>query len=218
MSHYEIGEWADYVRGLVQAERANEMSEHLLACDGCRDDRDLLASVALRMQSDLQYEVPEFAVRYARALFAVNATPRKTLLQKITGHLVFDTLQDAALAGARSCGSSMRHALYEAGDYSVDLRLEEEKPSGRMSMIGQLALRSQTPNSLSGLPILLMSGREVLAQAISNEFGEFQMDYEPKQRLKLQVPIEQQRERIELQLGSLVPRTQKKARRRQGTW
>jgi hypothetical protein len=186
------------------------MSAHLLECSECRGEHDLLAKFAIRMQADRQYQVPEYALRNVRALFAQKAQAKKSVLQKLVGHLVFDSLQEPAMAGARSYAQGMRHALYEAGDYSVDLRLEEHPGSTRMNMVGQLAVRSDAANSLNGVPIVLMSGREILAEAVSNEFGEFQLDYEPKRQLKLHVPIQQRRERIELQLGSLVPKTRKR--------
>jgi hypothetical protein len=211
VSHYEITRWIDYVRGLANTTDQREMSAHLVECSSCRDEHDLLARLVIRMQADLQYQVPEYALRNVRALFAAKAQAKKTVLQKLVGHLVFDSLQRPALAGARSNAHGMRHALYEAGDYSVDLRLEEHASSTRMNMVGQLTVRSQTISSLDGIPVLLMSGREILAEAVSNEFGEFQLDYQPKQRLKLYVPIQQRKERIELQLGSLVPRARKRS-------
>jgi hypothetical protein len=214
VSHYDITRWIDYVRGLASTKDQHQMSAHLLECSECRGEHDLLAKLAIRMQADLQYQVPEYALRNVRALFAQKAQAKKTVLQKLVGHLVFDSLQQPALVGARSTAQGMRHALYEAGDYSVDLQLEEHAGSTRMNMVGQLAVRSQTTSSLDGIPIVLMSGREILAQAVSNEFGEFQLDYEPKRQLKLHVPIQQRRERIELQLGSLVPKTRKRPSKR----
>jgi len=149
-----------------------------------------------------------------RAIFPANAPAKRTLLQKLTGSLVFDSFQQPALAGARSGTPGMRHALYEAGDYSVDIRLEEERGSTRVNMVGQLALRSQATDSFDGVPIMLLSGRKVVAEAVSNEFGEFQLSYEPNPRLKLHVPIQKKKERIELQLGSLVPKPRKRSGRK----
>jgi hypothetical protein len=209
VGHYGISLWIDFVRGLVSAPDQTEMSAHLLECGSCRGRHDLLAKLAVRMQADLEYQVPEDALRSVRALFVANAKAKKTVLQKLVGQLVFDSLHQPAFTGARSAAQGMRHALYEAGDYSVDLRLEEHPGSTRMNMIGQLAVRSQTVSSLDGIPVVLKSGREILAKAVSNEFGEFQLDYEPKQRLKLHVPIQQRRESIELRLGSLMPKAKK---------
>ena len=214
MSHYDITRWTDYVRGLVDAQEHSEMARHLSECNSCRATHDLLARFAVRMQADLQYEIPEPVIRNARAIFSTNAPAKRTLLQKLTGILVFDSFQQPALAAVRSGTPGMRHALYEAGEYSVDIRLEEERGSTRMTMVGQLALRSHATDSFDGVPIMLMSGRKVVAEAVSNEFGEFQLSYDPRPQLKLHVPIHERRERIELQLGSLVPKPGKRSDRK----
>jgi len=214
VSHYDITRWTDYVRGLVDAQEHSEMARHLSECNSCRATHDLLARFAVRMQADLQYEIPEYAIRNARTIFSTNAPPKRTLLQKLTGSLVFDSFQEPALAGARSRTPGTRHALYQAGDYSVDIRLEEERGSTRVNMVGQLALRSHTTDSFDGVPIMLKSGRKVVAEAVSNKFGEFQLSYDPRPQLKLHVPIHERRECIELQLGSLVPKPGKTSGRK----
>ena len=214
MSHYDITRWIDYLRGLVDVQEHSEMTRHLSECCSCQATHNLFARVAVRMQADLLYEIPEQVIRNARAIFPANAPAKRTLLQKLTGSLVFDSFQQPALAGARSGTPGMRHALYEAGDYSVDIRLEEERGSTRVNMVGQLALRSQATDSFDGVPIMLLSGRKLVAEAISNQFGEFQLSYEPNPRLKLHVPIQKRKERIELQLGSLVPKPGKRSGRK----
>ncbi len=205
MSHYDLTRWIDYLRGLVDVQEHSEMTRHLSECSSCRATHDLFARVAVRMHSDLQYEIPENVIRNARAIFAANAPAKRTLLQRLTGSLVFDSFLQPALAGARTGTPGMRHALYEAGDYSVDIRLEEERGSTRVNMVGQLALRSHTSDALDRVPVMLLSGRKVVAESVSNEFGEFQLSYEPNPRLKLHVPIEKSKQCIELYLGSLVP-------------
>ena len=214
MSHYDITRWIDYLRGLVEVQEHSEMTRHLAECSSCRATHDLFARVAVRMQSDLQYQIPEYVIRNARAIFPANAPAKRTLLQKLTGSLVLDSFQQPALAGARTGTPGMRHALYEAGDYSVDIRLEEERGSARMNMVGQLALRSHTSDALAGVPVMLLSGRKVVAESVSNEFGEFQLSYEPNPRLKLHVPIHDRKQCLELHLGSLVPKPGKRSGRK----
>ena len=214
MSHYDLTRWIDYLRRLVNVQEHSEMTSHLSECSSCRATHDLFARFAARMQADLQFEVPEYAIRNARAIFRANAPAKRTLLQKLTASLVFDSFQQPALAGARTGTPGMRHALYEAGDYSVDIRLEEERGSTRVNMVGQLALRSSTSNTLEGVPVMLFSGRKVLAQSVSNEFGEFQLSYAPSPRLKLHVPIHDRKQCLELHLGSLVPKPGKKSGRK----
>ena len=213
MSHYDIICWTDYARGLVSGQEHSDMTRHLAECNRCRVTHALLATVAARLKADMQYQVPVDAVRNVRALFSANARPVRSVLQKLAGKLVFESFDQPQLAGVRSAaGKGTRHALYEAGEYSVDLRVESEQGSSRMSMVGQLAVRSQGPNTVDQVPVRLMSGRQLVAEAVSNQFGEFQLNYEPKRQLKLHIPLQNRGERIELQLGSLVPK------RRRGPW
>jgi len=207
VSHYDIIRWTDYVRGVLTSPEHREMTRHLGECSSCRSTHDLLARVASFAKADLQYEVPDYAVRNARALFASQARPKRSVLEKLVGALVLEAWEQPQLAGVRSSGAvGARHALYQAGEYSVDLRLEAQPGCQRTNMVGQLALRSATSVSVHNIPVKLMAGRQVLAEAVSNQFGEFQLSYEPKRQLKLQIPIHSRGEQIELQLGSLVPK------------
>jgi hypothetical protein len=80
-----------------------------------------------------------------------------------------------------------RQTLYEAGEYTVDLRQEHERGGARVTVVGQLASRKEPGRSLAGLPVVLSSGKTVLAKAVSNRFGEFQMEYAPARNLRLDI-------------------------------
>lgn len=216
MSHYDITRWTDYVRGLITGQEHAEMTLHREGCEACRATSNLLTSVVARVSADRQYQVPEYAVRDVRALFSTKAQPAKSVLQKLAAKLVFETFDQPVMAGVRAAGgTATRHALYEAGDYSVDLRVEEQQGTRQVNMVGQLALRSRATGVLDQVPIKLMSGRQLLAETVSNQFGEFQMNYEPRRPLKLHIPVSVRDELIELQLGALVPKRRKTAGRKQ---
>jgi hypothetical protein len=67
--------------------------------------------------------------------------------------------------------------------------------------VGQIIDREQPTSDLSDLPVLLMSGKAVIARARSNRFGEFQMEYEPGRRLRLLLPVEKRGQGVEVRLG-----------------
>jgi hypothetical protein len=121
---------------------------------------------------------------------------------RVVGKLVYDSFQDPLPAGVRAHHRVGRQVLYEAGPYCVDLRLERDSTPGRMSMAGQIAHRGQ-PGSMGTVPVLLMSGKSVLARTRSNQFGEFEMEYERAPRLRLYVPGEPKRKAIEVRLSNL---------------
>ena len=107
VSHYDITRWTDYVRGLVDAQEHSEMTRHLSECSSCRATHDLFARVAVRMKADLQYEIPEYVIRNARAIFATSAPAKRTLLQKLTGEPGI-----RQLPATRFGRSSLRHSRH----------------------------------------------------------------------------------------------------------
>ena len=52
----------------------------------------------------------------------------------------------------------------------------------------------------------LVSGEQVLAQAVSNSLGEFQMEYAPTKHLRLYVPVRQAGKQIAMPLSRPVGR------------
>jgi hypothetical protein len=101
--------------------------------------------------------------------------------------LVFDSFREPLPAGVRSQHRVSRQTLYEAGDYAVDLRQEHERGGARVTMVGQVASRKEPGRALAGVAVVLSSGSSVLAKTVSNEFGEFQMEYPPARDLRLDI-------------------------------
>jgi hypothetical protein len=58
-------------------------------------------------------------------------------------------------------------------------------------------------------PVLLMVRNDIVAHAVSNPFGEFQMEYSPARHLRLCVPLDPTGKRIELSLNRLAGETSK---------
>jgi hypothetical protein len=58
-----------------------------------------------------------------------------------------------------------------------------------------------------------MSGQDVVGRAMSNEFGEFQMEYAPRQPLSLYVPVDGTGQEIEVRLKDLAGDTQSREKK-----
>jgi hypothetical protein len=67
----------------------------------------------------------------------------------------------------------------------VDLRIEPELQSSRAAVIGQITNHVTPDENMSNLPVSLRLGDELVAETVSNRFGEFQMEYEERAQLKL---------------------------------
>lgn len=191
MKHFDIAQWTDFVRGLAAADERVGMEQHLASnCSKCAATVAMLRQVVQTAQADASCEVPEYAVRNAKAIFALQR-PEKVTLRKIVAQLLFDSFLQPLPAGVRASQQRMsRQALYQAGDYCIDVRIEHERGSANVVLVGQISSRRDPSRAMAGVPVLLMSQDRPLAQADSNEFGEFQMRYHPSQHLSLYVPVE----------------------------
>ena len=94
-----------------------------------------------------------------------------------------------------------RHVLFQAGDYSVDLRFEHERGSASMVMVGQIANRRMPDELMAHVPVILFSGNRELTRSLSNSFGEFQLEYTPQANLNLRVPLEARGQELEVVLN-----------------
>ena len=201
--HFGVTEWADFVRGFLNRARRHSMKLHLASgCARCHRTVSLFESVLEVTGREAEYEAPAFAVRCARAIYSLQPLERVHILPRVLARLVFDSFRQPQLAGVRAQQRVSRQALYEAGDFCVDLRLESESEGARVSLVGQIANRKDPEMRIANVPVLLLSGRQVAGHAVSNEFGEFQMTYRPSRHLRLYVPV-QEESGIEVAIGQI---------------
>jgi hypothetical protein len=147
---------------------------------------------------------PEAAVRLARAIFPVRWPDRSRRAVRVPIELIYDSFLVPAPAGMRASWQVGWQALYRAGDCSLDLRIEPELQSSRAAVIGQISNHALPEIEMADIPICLRLGRLVVAETISNRFGEFQMEYEQQGRLQLCVYLDGGARRIQVPLKKLA--------------
>jgi hypothetical protein len=210
--HYSDVEWADFVRGLTAGPARASMDMHLSSgCRRCRRASEVLGAVADVARGEAEREVPAPALRRAIAMFSVQKPERVQTLPRLLARLVFDSFNEPLLAGVRGREHVSRHAMYRAGDYFVDLKLESQPGTRHVSLVGQIANPKAAPDSVANVPVLLSAGPDVIWRTMSNEFGEFQLSYEAGRPLRLHVPVRDGR-RIEValsRLGTAQPKSRK---------
>src|SRR5437870_4974431 len=205
MKHLDLIQLTDYIRGATAEAQAAAMEAHLASgCQKCRLTADLLHKLAAAARSDSQVQVPDYALRCARAIFLLQQPEKVQILPRIPARLLYDSFREPLPAGLRTQQRLSRQALYQAGDYLLDLRLENERGSSRVALVGQIQNHKQPGKRLGGVLVLLVSEEHVLAQAVSNSLGEFQMEYAPTKRLRLYVPVRQAGKQIEVPLSRPV--------------
>lgn len=205
MTHYGIQEWADYARGLTPALETSAMQGHLgEGCPECRDMAGFFASLSTVCREMATCSVPESVVRNARSIFpAPQPRPAKRAL-RLRFELIYDSFLTPVPVGLRSSWQRGWQALYRAGDCSLDLRVEPETHSTRAAVIGQISNHAQPKSRMEGLPVYVRQGRVIVAETRSNEFGEFQMEYEQRGRLQLCVDLENGSRRLQVPLRRLI--------------
>jgi hypothetical protein len=203
MKHFNIWQWADYARGLAGEVDRSAMDAHLSSgCARCARTASTFSSVAAIAGGEAGHEPPEHAIRHAKAIFSLFRP--ETRLPRLLARLVHDSMREPLPAGIRAQSQLSRHALFEAGSYYLDLQLELQRPSGPITLVGQLADR-HNPAADSAVPVWLMQQKTVVASTLCDRFGEFQLEYTPARDLRLCVPLREANKRLEIPLNSLTP-------------
>lgn len=205
MKHYGIGEWVDFARGLSPEMESEGMRVHLSAgCSECRELADFCNGLSAICGDMAEHTAPEWVVRNALAIYPARKRPAPKRAFRLPLELIFDSFLAPAPAGLRAAWCRGWQALYRSGDCSLDLRVEPEIHSLRAAVIGQISNHVLPKSYMEGLPVYVKQGRMVVAETRSNEFGEFQMEYEQHGRLQLCVDLENGSKRLLIPLRKLT--------------
>jgi hypothetical protein len=203
MKHFTIWDWVDFARGVVDQTVRLAMQAHLSSgCSQCERTVRVLRGVSTVARGEAQYDPPERAMRYARALYSLHR-PEKVGLARLVGRLIHDSALAPLPAGMRAEGQehATRHLLFEGGGYYLDVQLEQQPESGRLNLVGQIAARNNLDASTANLPVWLLERTSLVASTLSNKFGEFQLECAPARSLLLRVPLPDLGKRLEVSLS-----------------
>jgi len=194
MKHYAIDQWADFSRGLSTDVSRTEMHHHLATgCHKCRGLADFNSKLTVTCASMATQTAPESMVRLARAIFPVRMRNRPRGGSRLPVALIFDSFLSPAPVGLRSSWQMGWQGLYRAGECSVDVRIEPELKSRRAAVIGQITNHQMPESEMGDLPVSLRSGKLVVAETRSNQFGEFHLEYDQQARLQLCIGLRDSR-------------------------
>jgi hypothetical protein len=189
MKHFATEEWADFARGVIEKDRKSLMQNHLQS--GCRECAQVLGlwqRVHSAAQTEAKATPPEGVVRVAKAMYGQRAIlgqePRVTMAE-----VLFDSFAGPLPVGVRSAASAPRQLLYGTGKHRIDVRLEPQTDSEKVSVIGQVLDSSEPKKDLEGLLVLLLAGDRVLDESQTNRFGEFHLECALAERLELRVKL-----------------------------
>lgn len=169
----------DFVRGLSSPDSRSAMQAHLdSGCDACRQQQQFLMQVAETGKASAA-EVPDDLILSVRRLFARQPTPGWIdQLQTWVAELVSRVPLHVHPAGVRSLDSGVQRwsgerLLYQAGVYTVDLKLDPPLTSGAGDIIGQISDRRTDAEPLENVLVQVQVAGRIVAETSTNRFGEF---------------------------------------------
>jgi hypothetical protein len=188
--HFSEEDWLDFARDQAAGAKAG-MQQHLAAgCHPCaatlRFWRSALAVAARGAAVD---GPPESAVRQARASFQ-SVRPKGLVARAAeAAALAFDSFRQPLPAGVRTTGASPRQTLYQAGPYVLRLRVEPGPASDRLSVVGQVVDDADPTRAMKDLAVLVFNGTHPVDRTLTNDLGEFELEPEPADNLRLSVAV-----------------------------
>ncbi len=189
MEHFSEQDWADFVRGISASETKAKIESHLArGCSDCRAAVNVLNRVQATLAGEKTYTPPDNTVRMVKQEFAAAYTqePRPSIL----ANLLFDTFAQPLPSGIRSGAASARQMVYEAEGLTVDMRLDHEARSGKIFVVGQVLDRRLPRVSPSSVSVALWTSKgQPFLQVSPNEFGEFQLEVDAQDDLRLLIDV-----------------------------
>lgn len=198
MEHFPERAWADFGRGFSASEKAQGIKAHLAAgCLNCKAASHFWNRVQAMALAESAYMAPENLVRMAKLEFTAK---QELQAEKWSlASVLFDSFSQPLLAGVRSSAATARQVVYEAEGLTVDLRFDVVVPSGKVSAVGQI-LDTQMPNErLTGAPVVVWTeDGQLVATTTANAYGEFQLEFEARDDLRLTARVGSRRVRMPL--------------------
>ena len=187
MKHIAQEILAAFVRKSLSAKESASIQAHLDQCVACSEAVEMFSEVAQIAAKEASYAPPDGIVRSVKAYFGTRQ--QKPAPGKAVFELLFDSLAQPMVAGARASVASARQLLYRVGTVYVDMRVDSELNSERAALVGQMLDSARPGNPVAGVPVILMDGRKNVASTISNNNGEFHLEFALKNNLRLSVSV-----------------------------
>jgi hypothetical protein len=193
MKHFSDEAWLDFARHVISAEDTMRMQAHLDGgCQRCAEVAALWQTVT-EMAGRWTDEAPaESVLNIVTSAFNVRKFEAKSIFGLLPAKLVFDSFAGApVLPGIRAISSTARHVVYEAGPWTIDVRVESER-DGRVSIAGQVLGDANIAFDALKAEVSLLRSGKVIGRSSTNEFGEFQFECDGAADLQLRVEIDGQ--------------------------
>jgi hypothetical protein len=143
------------IRGTMETSAQAALQGHISSgCATCAENYRWLTELLAVTGQDDSFDFSEEAIAWSVAQFSAASASAPSRVQ-ILARLVFDNLLPARVVEVRSMSAPAvsRQILYEAGNYDVDLRLEQFEAPRSILLLGQIASKLKKPDELGGLSV-----------------------------------------------------------------
>lgn len=205
MSKWQVSRHAtdvvlDEGRGVRSATADGGRRAHVAGCAVCRAKVNVWKSFAGLAERLRAVEPPADVVERAKAL--ASRMPRVTPRTRLNTTLGYDSVWIPLAAGIR--GASPDQTVYQAEEFSVDLRVSRER--AHVVILGQVTNVQQPARRLAHVQVELRAGDRVVVRTLSNNLGEFHLEHRERDRMSIEVmPQEGRFIRIPLRPGDTAP-------------
>jgi len=172
----------DAGRGLSSPRGSTAARAHFASCARCRENINLWKSFAVVTQRLREAEPPEDAVGKVKAL--ALGPSRVTPLTRMKTALSYESLW-VPPAGAGARGAVSDQVVYQAEEFSVDLRVSRER--AHVVIVGQITNVRRPTKRFAQVPVTLLAEDEVVVRALSNERGEFHVEHREQEQMWIEV-------------------------------
>lgn len=103
--------------------------------------------------------------------------------------MTFDSFHSPVTSGVRSSRASARQLAYEYQSTMIDLSIQSPEGSGRVQLAGQVLDAARKKERNQGLSVILTNGEESLGRTTTNQFGEFNLEFDCPENAGLEIRL-----------------------------
>jgi hypothetical protein len=179
VTHFSEEAWSDFARNVVAEGVKVEMQQHIdRGCRKCAAAARTWQGLFAATRAEVAFMPPQDTVRIVKSQFVPPLQPSPGF------RLTFDSNLQPGTAGIRGSVAATQF-LFESDDYFIDLRVEPRRAEDQGCLVGQVLKRTGKERRVHALQVRLKDGDTILADAATNELGEFQLEFAGAERLCL---------------------------------
>jgi hypothetical protein len=186
MKHFKAEEWVDFVNRATSREQVEAIQKHLVSGRQKGAKRAALSRKARNpVMAESAYQPPEQAVLEAAAMFGPARWAGRRNEKSRVIEVLIDSFLEPVFSGSRAAYTGIRHMLYRADPFQIDLQIETKPGHDRMVVTGQVLDVGRSEIFGSGLHVTLSNRSGSLVHELTNEFGEFHLEIKNSDDLEL---------------------------------